>query len=47
MAELSVAGAISWAAERYFGAKAADYVDVFVSAINWPAVEQFYDRGRP
>ena len=25
------------------GAKAADYVDVFMSAINWPAVQRSYD----
>src|SRR5262249_59444054 len=29
-----------------FGAKAGDYVDVFMSVINWPAVQQFYDRVR-
>jgi Fe-Mn family superoxide dismutase len=29
-----------------FGAKAGDYVEVFASAINWPAVQQFYDRVR-
>jgi Fe-Mn family superoxide dismutase len=26
-----------------FGAKAADYVGVFMTAINWPAVERCYD----
>src|SRR5262249_14427107 len=29
-----------------FGAKAGDYVDVFMSVINRPAVQQFYDRVR-
>ena len=27
-----------------YGAKAANYVDVFMAAINWPAVEHAYDR---
>jgi len=26
-----------------YGAKAADYVDVFMAAINWPAVGRLYD----
>ena len=26
-----------------YGAKTADYVGVFMSAINWPAVERFYE----
>jgi superoxide dismutase, Fe-Mn family len=26
-----------------YGAKAANYVDVFMAAINWPAVERVYD----
>jgi len=30
-----------------FGAKAAGYVDVFASAINWPAVERLYGGLRP
>ncbi len=29
-----------------FGAKAADYVGVFMAAINWPAVRRFYDEAR-
>lgn len=27
-----------------YGAKAANYVDVFMTAINWPAVQRGYDR---
>src|SRR6516164_5919520 len=27
-----------------YGAKAANYVDVFMAAINWPAVQRHYDR---
>ena len=27
-----------------YGAKAASYVDVFMAAINWPAVQRTYDR---
>ena len=27
-----------------YGAKAANYVDVFMAAINWPAVQGAYDR---
>ena len=29
-----------------YGAKAADYVGVFMTAINWPAVRRFYDEAR-
>jgi Fe-Mn family superoxide dismutase len=29
-----------------YGAKAADYVGVFMAAINWPAVERLYDGVR-
>jgi len=29
-----------------YGAKAANYVDVFMTAINWPAVQRHYDRLR-
>jgi superoxide dismutase, Fe-Mn family len=29
-----------------FGAKAADYVNVFMAAINWPAVQRVYDGVR-
>jgi Fe-Mn family superoxide dismutase len=29
-----------------YGAKAADYVGVFMAAINWPAVERRYDGAR-
>ena len=29
-----------------FGAKAADYVGIFMAAINWPAVQHLYDRVR-
>ena len=29
-----------------YGAKAADYVGVFMAAINWPAVRRFYDEAR-
>jgi superoxide dismutase, Fe-Mn family len=29
-----------------FGAKAGDYVAIFMSAINWPAVRRAYDRVR-
>ena len=27
-----------------YGAKAANYVDVFVAAINWPTVQRAYDE---
>jgi len=30
-----------------YGAKAADYVGVFMAAINWPAVRRAYDGVRP
>src|SRR5256885_6092683 len=30
-----------------FGAKAADYVGVFMAAINWPALRRAYDGVRP
>jgi superoxide dismutase len=30
-----------------YGAKAADYVAVFMVAINWPAVRRAYDGVRP
>ena len=29
-----------------YGAKAADYVGVFMAAINWPVVRRFYDEAR-
>jgi superoxide dismutase, Fe-Mn family len=29
-----------------YGAKAADYVGVFMTAINWPAVRRAYDGVR-
>jgi Fe-Mn family superoxide dismutase len=29
-----------------FGAKAADYVGIFMAAINWPAVRRAYDGVR-
>ncbi len=30
-----------------YGAKAANYVDVFMAAINWPAVQRAHDRLEP
>jgi Fe-Mn family superoxide dismutase len=30
-----------------YGAKAADYVGIFMAAINWPAVRRTYDGVRP
>ena len=30
-----------------YGAKAADYVGVFMAAINWPAIRRAYDGLRP